>query len=249
MVCAAAAADLVWIGLRDAGSGFSPRDAVAAIAAIVVFAALSHLFVASAIALSERRSLWQLSCDVATPTLLNLAGNVCIGLVFAISYSSAHWTVLLFVLPLTALTLGYRATLKEERVFGCLVVTDRTAVGAFDHEDVRLLESLANELSLTLRSRRLFAEVEEERERFQHVVEAVADYAIFMIDPDGFIVSWNAGAERITGFTAQEAIGSHLSIFHPDTEQSRGSVERELQTASLQGRFESEGWRVRKDGS
>ena len=81
------------------------------------------------------------------------------------------------------------------------------------------------------------------------LVEVVTDYAIFLLDPGGLISTWNAGAERIKGFTAQEVTGKHLSIFYPEEDVNQGLPERDLQTATRDGRFEGEGWRVRKDGS
>jgi PAS domain S-box-containing protein len=80
-------------------------------------------------------------------------------------------------------------------------------------------------------------------------VESVDDYAIFALDPDGYILSWNAGAQRFKGYTADEAIGKHFSIFYPREKIEAGFPEFELKEATRVGRFEDEGWRVRKDGS
>src|SRR5437868_5024653 len=81
------------------------------------------------------------------------------------------------------------------------------------------------------------------------LVESVQDYAIFALDPDGFILSWNAGARRIKGYTAEEAIGKHFSIFYPKHLVEEGFPDFELRTAANTGRFEDEGWRIRKDGT
>jgi PAS domain S-box-containing protein len=86
-------------------------------------------------------------------------------------------------------------------------------------------------------------------EQFRLLVESVRDYAIFMLDPEGYVVSWNAGAERIKGYRAQEAIGKHFSIFYPPDAVASGWPEHELEVARLEGRFEDEGWRLRKDGT
>jgi PAS domain S-box-containing protein len=86
-------------------------------------------------------------------------------------------------------------------------------------------------------------------ERFRLLVETVKDYAIIMLDPQGNVVSWNAGAERITGYKAEEIIGRHFSQFYPQEDVAQGKTEHELKTAAAEGRFEDEGWRVRKDGS
>jgi PAS domain S-box-containing protein len=86
-------------------------------------------------------------------------------------------------------------------------------------------------------------------EQFRLLVEGVGDYAIFMLDPDGCITSWNTGAERIKGYAAAEALGRHFRMFYtPDAQQAR-HPEYELEAASRDGRYEEEGWRVRKDGT
>jgi PAS domain S-box-containing protein len=84
---------------------------------------------------------------------------------------------------------------------------------------------------------------------FRLLVEAVRDYAIVMLDPEGRILTWNAGAERIKGYGAEEAIGKHFSIFYSQDDIRSGKPERQLEMASREGSFEDEGWRVRKDGS
>jgi PAS domain S-box-containing protein len=81
------------------------------------------------------------------------------------------------------------------------------------------------------------------------LVESVDDYAIFALDQDGYILSWNAGAQRIKGYTAEEAIGKHFSMFYPPEKVEERFPEFELREAARVGRFEDEGWRVRKDGS
>jgi PAS domain S-box-containing protein len=85
--------------------------------------------------------------------------------------------------------------------------------------------------------------------RFRLLVEAVKDYAIFMLDANGRVVTWNAGAERIKGYAAREIIGQHFSRFYEEDEVRAGKCERELEGAARDGRFEDEGWRLRKDGS
>ena len=81
------------------------------------------------------------------------------------------------------------------------------------------------------------------------LVESVDDYAIFALDPDGFILSWNAGARRFKGYTGDEIIGKHFSIFYPREKIEEGFPEYELREAARVGRLEDEGWRVRKDGT
>jgi PAS domain S-box-containing protein len=89
----------------------------------------------------------------------------------------------------------------------------------------------------------------QSEERFRHMVEAVRDYAIFMLDPDGRIVTWNQGAERIKGYSASDIIGQHFSKFYPEEDLRDRKPQRVLEIAIQDGRVEDEGWRVRKDGS
>ncbi|MCW3022770.1 MAG: sensor histidine kinase [Conexibacter sp.] len=81
------------------------------------------------------------------------------------------------------------------------------------------------------------------------LVESVHDYAIFLVDPEGTIVTWNPGAEHLKGYTADEAIGSHFSMFYTDEDRAIGHPAAELEVAARTGRYEEEGWRIRKDGS
>jgi PAS domain S-box-containing protein len=90
--------------------------------------------------------------------------------------------------------------------------------------------------------------VESER-RFRYLIQAVVDYAIFQLDAGGFIVTWNPGAQRIKGYDATEIIGQHFSRFYTEEDRASGVPSRELATARKEGKFEAEGWRVRKDGS
>jgi len=86
-------------------------------------------------------------------------------------------------------------------------------------------------------------------ERFRLLVDAVQDYAIFMLDVQGHVISWNKGAERIKGYRVSEIIGKHFSIFYPEEDLRAGKPQRELEIAAKEGRIEDEGWRLRKDGS
>ena len=89
----------------------------------------------------------------------------------------------------------------------------------------------------------------ESEERFRILVQGVADYAIYMLDPEGRITNWNLGGERIKGYSAKDVVGQHFSIFFSKDDREKGEPERELATASRDGRFEGEGWRVRRDGT
>ena len=89
----------------------------------------------------------------------------------------------------------------------------------------------------------------ESEERFRLLIDGVRDYAIFMLDTQGNVQSWNTGAEVIKGYTADEIIGRHFSMFYPDDDVQRDKPGFELKTAAEVGRFEDEGWRIRKDGT
>ncbi|GAB2580837.1 PAS domain-containing sensor histidine kinase [Ramlibacter solisilvae] len=88
-----------------------------------------------------------------------------------------------------------------------------------------------------------------EAERLRLFISSVKDYAIFMLSPEGEVVSWNAGAQRFKGYTAQEIIGQHFSRFYTEEDRAAGVPENALKLAREAGQFEAEGWRVRKDGS
>lgn len=89
----------------------------------------------------------------------------------------------------------------------------------------------------------------DEPYRYKLLVEAVLDYAIFLLDADGYVASWNAGAQRFKGYQASEIIGQHFSRFYTEEDRLDGVPQRALAIALSEGRFEAEGWRVRKDGS
>ena len=92
-------------------------------------------------------------------------------------------------------------------------------------------------------------QLRESEEMFRLLVETVEDYAIFMLDPEGRVATWNAGARHIKGYEAEEVIGRHFSIFYPQEDVAQGKPERMLSAAHERGRFKDEGWRVRKDGT
>jgi PAS domain S-box-containing protein len=89
----------------------------------------------------------------------------------------------------------------------------------------------------------------ESEERFRLLIEGVIDYAVYMLDPGGRITSWNSGAQRMKGYTRDEVLGKHFSLFYPSEGIAAGDPWAELASARLLGHVESEGWRVRKDGS
>src|SRR5690242_5951428 len=89
----------------------------------------------------------------------------------------------------------------------------------------------------------------QQHDLFRLLVASVRDYAIFALDPHGYVATWNVGAERIKGYRAEEIIGRHFSTFYQKVDVDSGKCERELEIATEFGTFEEEGWRVRKDGS
>ena len=105
---------------------------------------------------------------------------------------------------------------------------------------------LHDDIAARARAERMLADSER---RFRLMVESVVDYAIFMLDAEGRVASWNAGAQRITGYDTAEILGQNFSRFYPREEVERAKPQWELEVAGSEGRFEEEGWRVRKDGS
>src|SRR2546421_5452736 len=85
--------------------------------------------------------------------------------------------------------------------------------------------------------------------QFRLLVDTVSDYAIYLLDMAGRVTSWNAGAARIKGYAATEILGRHFSLFYPPEDRAAHLPERMLEQAARQGRFNAQGWRVRKDGS
>ena len=89
----------------------------------------------------------------------------------------------------------------------------------------------------------------ESERSFRLLVEDVADYALYMLDPTGIVTSWNIGGQRIKGYSPEEIVGQHFSRFYTETDRANGKPARALHIAREQGRYEEEGWRVRKDGT
>ena len=155
--------------------------------------------------------------------------------------------------------------------FISIVVTTGLVLSAVLRERARVaeeLESKRDELESRVRERTLELEranralqediarrktaegnLQESEMRFRLVIDSVTDYAIIMLDSKGYIASWNAGAERIKGYRAEEIIGQHFTRFYPAEDVARGKPQHGLEIASAEGRFEDEGWRLRKDGT
>src|SRR5689334_19929637 len=103
----------------------------------------------------------------------------------------------------------------------------------------------SSDLKKQRRQRDLF----ESERSFRLLVEGVADYALYTLDPSGIITSWNIGGQRIKGYSAEDILGEHFSRFYTETDRANGKPARALGIARDQGRYEEEGWRVRKDGT
>ncbi|HEX4407790.1 MAG TPA: PAS domain S-box protein [Xanthobacteraceae bacterium] len=126
---------------------------------------------------------------------------------------------------------------------------------AVDPTPVRELNGVGNELRAASERRKDLEQklvetaTQESERRFQILVEGVTDYAIFLLDPQGRVTNWNSGARRIHGYTADEIVGQHFSRFYTPEDQVDGMPARALLTAINEGKYEAEGWRVRKDGT
>jgi PAS domain S-box-containing protein len=162
---------------------------------------------------------------------------------------------------------------KEDRAAGLPAIVLATAAreGRYDAEGWRVrkdgsrfwasvvVDAIRNEtgalegftkVTRDITERRAAQQALSESERqFRMLVEGVIDYALFMLDPNGIVISWNAGAQRIKGYAAEEIIGQHFSRFYAERDRAAGIPARALHTVMREGRFEAEGWRVRKDGS
>jgi PAS domain S-box-containing protein len=143
----------------------------------------------------------------------------------------------------------------DSDVLGTIVVSRRQDQ-PFEARDLATLEELGHIAVLALHNAVLTDQAQKSHtalrtseERFRLLVDSVKDYAIFMLDPRGYITSWNQGAARIKGYRAEEIIGRHFSVFYPAEDVAAGEPARGLTAAEQDGRFEAEGWRVRKDGS
>ncbi len=154
------------------------------------------------------------------------------------------------VAAISAIAMGYTLQLhrgpffappvNESLLFLLLFVSTLVFTGLVLSAVLRQLEDALGKRTL---------ELEQAHRRFRLMVESVVDYAIVMLDAQGHVASWNPGAQRISGYAAQEIMGQHFSRFYPAEDVARRKPQWELEVARAEGRFEEEGWRVRKDGS
>src|SRR5262245_15400621 len=139
-------------------------------------------------------------------------------------------------------TEGWRVRKDGTRFFASVVIS------AMRGDDGTLLGFAKVTRDVTERRQAQEALRESERQ-FRLLVSGVTDYALYLLDPNGIVTTWNLGAERIKGYAASEIIGAHFSRFYPEAERAAGVPARALAAAAQHGRYEAEGWRVRKDGS
>jgi PAS domain S-box-containing protein len=135
-----------------------------------------------------------------------------------------------------------------ERVIG-VVHVGSLEPRRFTAPERELLMLVAERAASAIERARLYQAERRTEERFRLLVEGVEDYAIYMLDPEGRVVSWNAGAERLSGYTAEEIVGESFARFYPPEERQQGAPERALEAARADGRCHGVGWRLRKDGS
>jgi PAS domain S-box-containing protein len=133
------------------------------------------------------------------------------------------------------------------QVFNAVMSVTVLLIGATLRERRRALQRVSE--TLKERVAESSAALREAESQFSKLVQGVTDYAIYMLDPRGRITNWNLGAERIKGYAASEVIAQHFSIFYTEDDRLKGLPEQGLAVATRTGRYESEGWRVRKDGS
>ena len=149
-----------------------------------------------------------------------------------------------FGIPIT----NYSTEGEEPQVVAVLVFFMSHLSQEEDKRRVEVVSTVANQLASLLQRKQAKASLRASEERFRLLVETVQDYAILMLDTDGYIVSWNAGAERIKGYREEEILGRHFSCFYPKEDIALGKPEQQLKAAAFD-QIEDEGWRVRKDGS
>ncbi len=123
------------------------------------------------------------------------------------------------------------------------------AVLASSNQIFAFFQDVSNRISIKREHRRTIDELRQSEERYRLMIEGVEEYANFLLDSNGYVISWNNGAQRLNGYSAEEIIGQHFSIFHTTEDIKQGLSEQALKNAKENGRVETGGWRVRKDGS
>lgn len=137
----------------------------------------------------------------------------------------------------------------DDELYGTLCFVDNKSHPDFTHEDKIFVDLMGRWVSHELERAHHRLELEREKELYRTLVDSVDNYAIYRLDEEGMVVSWNEGATRIKGYTEREAMGMRYSEFYTEEERSEGVPEQRLSTAREEGKVEAKGWRVRNDGS
>lgn len=136
----------------------------------------------------------------------------------------------------------------ESKPFGVLQI-DSQEKRSFTESDIFLVQAVANAIGIVMERKDAEALIQQTEERYRLTVENITDYSISLQDIQGNLMSWNIGSERLFGYTPTEMIGQHFSILFPPENRNQETMSRELSIAAQQGRYECEGWRLRKDGT
>jgi len=187
--------------------------------------------------------------DLRAPPGVTLGGLTFIFLVIGALWLSARLTWILttaaVLARLTAIVTGAVAVRTGAgQILGSLLVGGVVYLAAGARQVAR-----TDRAPVASQRSKLANKLRTSEEQFRVLVDGVQDYAIFWLDPAGHVTSWNQGAERIKGYRAGEIIGRHFSTFYPSEDVAAGKPDQELRVAIREGRFEEEGWRLRKDGS
>lgn len=145
--------------------------------------------------------------------------------------------------------MGVPLKTSDGRIIGSMVVQSYNYEVRYSDEDLAILTFVSRQIANTIERQQNKEILERSEENFRMLVEGIKDYAAFMLDVNGNVISWNSGAERLKGYEAQEIIGKNVSIFYVESDQEHNLPRFELSLAARKGSFEHESWRVRKDGT
>ena len=145
--------------------------------------------------------------------------------------------------------MGVPLKTTDGRIIGSLVVQSYNYEVRYTDEDLSILSFVSSQIAMAIERQQTQENLRRSEENFRMLVEGIKDYAAFMLDVNGNVISWNSGAERLGGYQAQEIIGKNVDVFYLETDREHNLPRFELSLAARKGSFEHEGWRVRKDGS
>ncbi|MGQ0749505.1 MAG: PAS domain S-box protein [Betaproteobacteria bacterium] len=252
---------------RRGGGDWTPERIVEGACLAVLIAAAAYTVFSTAPGASDQYALKFLIVPLAIWTAFRFSQREVTTVAFAVCVYSV-WEAFAAGLPpgstsnqALLILVTFNATVAITGLVLCAVLHERSRNTAAlrasrDELETRVRErtlelqranrALQLDIASRMRTEKLLLESEE---RFRQMVASVVDYAIFMLDVDGRVASWNAGAARIKRYASEEIIGRHFSCFYPPSDVDSGKPWRHLEVASLEGRVEDEGWRARKDGS